>query len=119
MLIRYIKERRLIMRKVMMVISVVVAIFVAVAGCQSVGGYDVNEALMSNLVVNSYEGSSSLTIELLWDETQVLDEELAGLQLLKNIKINIHDLKMEDTYTMSMKGTFHFSKGEIPFQMTM
>jgi hypothetical protein len=103
--------------KIIIVLSAILALIIAVAGCQSIGALDINKALVSNLTVESFEGKSNVSVKLLWNEESVeWDEELAVLKLFKDFSLDVYDLKVQDMNTMSMKGSFHFIKGEIPFE---
>jgi hypothetical protein len=106
--------------RVMVICSAILLLFILLAGCQVVGGYDVNKALTSNLKVQSYEGKSSVSFEFMWDETYgELNDELAILKSLGEIRVDLYDVKMKDIHTMSAKGGLHFSRGEIPFFITL
>lgn len=106
--------------KPVIILSAILAMIIAITGCQSVGGLDINKALLSNLTAESYEGSSSVSVKLLWDEDAVeLAEEIAMLKLFDDINLDVYDFKKQDMNTMSMKGTFHFLRGEIPFAMNL
>lgn len=62
-----------------------------------------------------------MSLKLLWDEENAseLNEDLTMLKLFDDLKLDVYDFKMQDMNTMSMKGAFHFLKGEIPFAMSL
>lgn len=106
--------------KLSILLSLILSIIIVISGCQSIGGVDINKAFTSNMTTKSYEGQTTISVELMWDEELLAsDEDLAVIKLFENIKLDFFDVKLQDMYTMSMKGVFHFSKGEIPFELAM
>ncbi|MFX3632074.1 MAG: copper amine oxidase N-terminal domain-containing protein [Candidatus Pristimantibacillus sp.] len=80
---------------------------VIVAGCQAVGGVDFNAALKQSLKVTSMEGKQSLELKLLVNEQAYKDlpeEDLALIQLVSNLKLQIEDIKVQDASHASYKG---------------
>lgn len=80
---------------------------VVVAGCQAVGGVDFNTALKQSLKVTSMEGKQSLELKLLVNEQAYKDmpeEDLALIQLISNLKLQIEDIKVQDATHASYKG---------------
>ncbi len=93
---------------------------IVMTGCQAVGGLDINKALVSGLDVTSSEGSMSISVHMMTDNSSIRDPEAAKLlQLFNGAKLKVHSMKMQDVRTLSMKGDFSFSKGSIPFQLYM
>ncbi|WP_160644541.1 copper amine oxidase N-terminal domain-containing protein [Chengkuizengella marina] len=90
-------------------------------GCQSVGGVDINKALMSQFDVPTYEGSGEYSFEFIVDESEELSEDEAKmLEFLNNVKIIFSDIKVEDAFKQSMKGSIQLPALEaIPFEMVL
>ncbi|URN92628.1 MAG: copper amine oxidase N-terminal domain-containing protein [Candidatus Pristimantibacillus lignocellulolyticus] len=91
---------------------ILICSMIVLAGCQAIGGVDLNEALKRSLKVTSTEGKSSMEFKLhlnekalLEDEYFASDEELvAMLRLLSNVKVSLTEMKMQDEQNMSFKG---------------
>ncbi|HIW32704.1 MAG TPA: copper amine oxidase N-terminal domain-containing protein [Candidatus Paenibacillus intestinavium] len=111
-----------------LVALVLICSIVILAGCQAIGGVDINEALKKTLKVTSSEGNSSMEFKLNLNEEALIndeifaeDEELISiLRLISNVKVSITDMKMQDQNNISLKG--HLTLGdlsEIKFDMKM
>jgi len=97
-----------------------VMVMAIAAGCQAIGGIDLNKVLLSSMLeVNSMEGSSSVTIEFMLDDKEVEDrynaEELALLKSINPLKLNMDRVKMENREKMSVSGSLEITRGKIPF----
>jgi len=94
--------------------ALALAVIVAVAaGCQAVGGLDLNQVLKNTLKVESMEGNQTISFELLVDEEMLNDEEMAGFldeeekalfELLRKIQVELTDIKQQDREHVSMNG---------------
>jgi len=111
------------MKKQRSVLMVCVAFIMAfAAGCQAIAGVDMSKVLF-NPDLKSYEGTSTISLQLDYVPTKARDEEHAEEQammnLFKNAKIVMDSVRVEDDDTMSMEGTIDVSKGSVPFHVSM
>lgn len=86
---------------------------VFVAGCQAMGNVDFNKMLKNSLKVTSLEGKQSLELKLLLNEDAyegVPEEELALIQLISNVKVQLDDIKVQDQEHASYKGKLIFGE---------
>jgi len=91
-----------------------VPMFVA-AGCEPVGGVDVNKALLSSYEVDSREGTMSLAWNLEVDAAATDQESLELLELFGSGRLNVTEYKQADVHRASMEGVLELSKGKLPF----
>jgi len=95
-----------------LVAFILICSMIVLAGCQAIGGVDLNAALKNSLKVTSTEGNSSMEFKLhlneealLADEYFASDEELISLiRLISNVKVSVTEIKMQDQKNMSFKG---------------
>lgn len=74
----------------------------ALAGCQNVGGVNLNEALVFDLDNQSYEGEGSVSLQMSLDDSLSLDAETEQLlDIFSNSQWMITDYKQEDLSTCS------------------
>lgn len=102
-----------------LVCMMLAALLFMLAGCQDIGGVNLNQALLSGLDVQSYEGSQTVSLELNFDENGEAVKESPELLLFKNMQMVFSNIKMQDQKTMSMDGELRLSKGSVPFQISM
>ncbi|MDQ0115328.1 copper amine oxidase N-terminal domain-containing protein [Paenibacillus harenae] len=91
--------------KLMLLMLALVLVFVA--GCQAIGGVDLNAVLKNSLKVTSSESKQTVAFKLELDETafdDLTDEEIAIYKLLSNIELQLNDVKMEDSSNVSFNG---------------
>ncbi|NIK78457.1 hypothetical protein FHS15_003595 [Paenibacillus castaneae] len=88
-----------------------VFILVFVTGCQSVSNLDFNTVLHNALKVKSSESKQSIEMNLEWDETAAQgasQEETALIKLLSNMKLQLDNVKMQDSDHLSLDGNLIF-----------
>ncbi|MFF2885313.1 copper amine oxidase N-terminal domain-containing protein [Paenibacillus sp. NPDC057967] len=82
------------------------------AGCQSVGGLDLNQTLKNSLKTTSSESKSTLEFKLNLDEKAIkdaieneeaTDEDVALIRLFSNVKLELHQLQASHT-RLSVEG---------------
>ncbi|HEY0828261.1 MAG TPA: hypothetical protein VGE40_09210, partial [Bacilli bacterium] len=105
-------------------VSFIIVVLTVLAGCQAIGGLDINKALISNLDVLSSEGKASLSIELMLDDEEAAANETDAddvnlLKLFNKSSLNLFNMKMQDASTLSTDGEFVFNKGKIPFNLSL
>ncbi|MDF2650753.1 MAG: copper amine oxidase N-terminal protein [Paenibacillus sp.] len=97
-----------------------VALLVAIIGCQAVGGFDVNKALVESVVAKSMEGEGEFSLNLVVDEkTSVTPEKLAMLRLFEDTKVKFNSIKIENSTRLSVKGSVLIAKYNIPFEAAL
>ncbi|WP_274363890.1 copper amine oxidase N-terminal domain-containing protein [Paenibacillus thermotolerans] len=98
--------------------AILVVSMLAMAGCESVGGVNLNEALVSSINHDSSEGTFQLQWEFIRDESQKPDEETEKmLQTFGSGKLRLDELKSESATSASAKGTLTIPRGTVPFEM--
>ncbi|MDP5274326.1 copper amine oxidase N-terminal domain-containing protein [Chengkuizengella axinellae] len=100
-------------------IAFILLMSIVLAGCQSVGGVDINKALLSQYELTTYESDAEYSIEFIVDEeVEQTKEEKDLLKYLQNATITMDEIKSEDLYTQSMKGALQLPFiDKIPFEM--
>lgn len=106
-------------RRNVLLSSLLVLVLLVLAGCQPVGGLDVNKVLTNSFAVKSAESNQTITVELTPDHTGLTPEAQKVFDLFGNMKLTITDAKTEDPFHASMKGTLDYAKGSIPFQLSL
>jgi len=102
-----------------MVSFVLVGVLLLLAGCQPVGGIDINKVMSNSANVTSSQSKQTVTVELTRDLAAALSpEEQKLLDLFGTVKLNLSDVKMQDLQTVSVKGDFEYKNGRIPFTLT-
>jgi hypothetical protein len=97
-----------------------VAVLVIMSGCQAVNGLELNKVIQNALSVKSAEAAETISLELIPNPAvPPVDEEKRILELFSNVSLKLTDVKQEDYTRLSAKGVFEYSKGQIPFQMTV
>lgn len=97
-----------------------VVMLVVLAGCQSVSGVDLNKMIQNSTSIKSSQGSQSMTLELVPNSSASLtDEQKHMLDLFSNVKLKVTDMKQQDLTHVSVKGSFEYNKGQIPFVMVL
>lgn len=92
---------------------------VVLAGCQAIGGVDLNAALKQTLKVTSTEGNSSMEFKLHLNEEALKNDEffaeeeelVAIIRLISDVKLSITEMKMQDEKNISFKG--HLTLGDL------
>ncbi|CAG7647235.1 copper amine oxidase N-terminal domain-containing protein [Paenibacillus allorhizosphaerae] len=106
-------------RRTMLLSSLLVLVLLVLAGCQPVGGLDVNKVLTNSFSVKSAESNQTITLELTPDNTGLSPQAQKMFDLFGKMKLTVTDAKTEDRFHASMKGTLEYAKGQIPFQLAM
>ncbi|UKS26397.1 copper amine oxidase N-terminal domain-containing protein [Paenibacillus sp. HWE-109] len=99
--------------------SLVILMF-ALTGCQNLQGLDVSQAFQNSAAVKSGESRGSLQLELVpGDQTAFTANEKAIFNALKNVKLELTNVAMQDKQHLSVNGALTYSKGTIPFQASL
>ncbi|MCR8656986.1 copper amine oxidase N-terminal domain-containing protein [Paenibacillus endoradicis] len=111
-----------------LVALILICSLVILAGCQAIGGVDINAALKKSLKVTSTEGNSSMEFKLHFNEKALLEDEyfagdeefISMLRLFSNVKVSITDIKMQDQQNISFKGSLTLGDlSQINFELKM
>lgn len=100
------------------------AVVVIIAGCQAVSGIDLNRVLLNSLKVQKMESNSSISFQLLRNESAdyaegLSDEEEELLSLLSNITLQVDEAKQQDSKHMSMKGALKLGDLSIGYSLIL
>lgn len=96
------------------------AILVIVAGCQAVGGLDLNAVLKQTMKVTSMEGKQQIEVQLLFREAaleQMDEDEAAMAELLSQMKLEFSDMRMQDSDNLSVKGKLSMGDKSMTFDL--
>lgn len=102
-----------------MLLTVLLAVMMVwLAGCEAVGGTDLNQVLVDNLKRESYEGKGVVSLKLIPNEEAqepLLDDmlELLGHEMT----VRFDDMRVKNQSDMYIKGSFVYAQGEIGFAM--
>lgn len=96
----------------------IIALLLVLAGCQSVGGFDVNKALLGDLDVKSLE--SSMTLSMNAEPAEGISaEDKKMVDLINSFSLTISHAKQQDSEHISAEGTIGYKQMDIPFAFSM
>lgn len=99
-------------------IWLITAVLLFVAGCQSLGGLDLNRALLNGIQTTSMQQSATVSLHIKPDPNNPPDEPTqAMIDLLNDAALVLEQIKLESPERLSVKGHLALSKGSIPFQL--
>lgn len=94
------------------------AFVAALVGCQSLGGLELNRALLNGMDTQSLQQSATVSLHLELDpDKQPSEAGQAMTELLNGAKLELQSIKTENRERMSMQGQLTLAKGNIPFQL--
>ncbi|MFB9327610.1 copper amine oxidase N-terminal domain-containing protein [Paenibacillus aurantiacus] len=103
-----------------LLLAALAVVMVIVAGCQAVGGVDLNQMLKQSLKVDSYEGTESVEIKLVPSESKDVSKEDAEIaRMLANTKLQLTSVKLKDAEHGSVKGSLEFNGKRIGFEASI
>ncbi|TYP71349.1 copper amine oxidase N-terminal domain-containing protein [Paenibacillus methanolicus] len=103
-----------------LLLAALAVVMVIVAGCQAVGGVDLNQMLKQSLKVDSYEGTESVEIKLVPSDSEDVSEEDAEIaRMLSSTKLELTSVKMKDAENGSVKGNLEFNGKSIGFEASI
>jgi len=91
-----------------------------IVGCQSVGGFGLDNMLLKQLDVSKQESSQVLEVEIDVNEASLEGEEpelVKAVELFSKFKVNISHSKTDDAGKQWATGVLSFGKGDVPFTM--
>lgn len=95
-----------------------VVLLLVLAGCQPVGGFDVNKALLGDLDVKSSESSMTFSMN-----AEAIDgisaEDKKMVDLINSFSLSINNAKLQDSEHLSAQGTIGYKQLDIPFAFFM
>lgn len=95
-----------------------VALLLVLAGCQSVGGFDVNKALIGDVDVKSSE--SSMTFSMNAEPSEGISaEDKEMVDLINSFSLSISNAKLQENGNVSANGTIGYKQLNIPFSLFM
>lgn len=104
-------------RYITMLCGVLTLIMVVLAGCQTVGGIDLNKVLVNGLNIQSYEGEETISVDLTLNPLALSATEEAEASLFKNLKLSLTNIKGQDPKHLSADGAFSYANGTVPFKL--
>ncbi|WNR44944.1 copper amine oxidase N-terminal domain-containing protein [Paenibacillus roseipurpureus] len=97
-----------------------VIMLLTLTGCQTIQGLDIEQALLNSASLQSAEASASLKMDVLTSNTDKLsNEDKQMIALLKNLKIDLTSIIMQDKQHLSVDGAISYDKGSIPFRLAV
>ncbi|OCT15929.1 hypothetical protein A8709_09910 [Paenibacillus pectinilyticus] len=99
--------------------TALVIMLLTLTGCQAIQGLDVAQALQNSATIHSAESSGSLKLDILTSNTDGLSaDEKRIIDVLKDMKIDLTSIVMQDQQHVSVEGSLTYAKGSIPFLLT-
>ncbi|MCP3775113.1 copper amine oxidase N-terminal domain-containing protein [Paenibacillus sp. MZ04-78.2] len=97
------------------------AALVFTAGCQPLGGLDMNQAIENEWKTDTYEASLSMGLQYGVGDTSALSKsDKEGLPLWNGFQLNVSSLKVNrKEQTMSAKGSLSAAKLNLPFAVSL
>ncbi|WP_139990559.1 copper amine oxidase N-terminal domain-containing protein [Paenibacillus paridis] len=115
--------RKFTVRPSKLMILLLAFTLVFVAGCQAISNLDFNTVLKNAMKVTSSEGKQSVELKLLLDESLyegIPEEELALMKLVSSLKLQLDNVKAQDTSHVSFDGSLIFGNAaSIKFNLKM
>ncbi len=96
----------------------VLALLLILAGCQSVGGLDVNKALLGGLDVKSSESSTTFALNVV-PASGITSEDQEIIDLINSFSVNISHVKLQDNGNVSAAGSVAYKQSVVPFTFFM
>ncbi|GAA3405562.1 copper amine oxidase N-terminal domain-containing protein [Paenibacillus hodogayensis] len=94
------------------------AALAAIVGCQSLGGLELNRALLAGMNTKSVQQSLSISLHVEPEAGKETDEYTkAMIDELNATKLELQSVKMESQERMSIKGQLTVQKGTVPFHI--
>ncbi|WNS45716.1 copper amine oxidase N-terminal domain-containing protein [Paenibacillus sp. MMS20-IR301] len=94
------------------------AILLILAGCQTVGGFDVNKALLGDLDVKSSESSTTLSLNAV-PAAGISAEDQEIVDLINSFSLTLGSVKLQDNGNVSASGIVGYKQMQIPFSFFM
>ncbi|MBO7745186.1 copper amine oxidase N-terminal domain-containing protein [Paenibacillus sp. MWE-103] len=111
-----------ILRKKALGLLLLSLVVLVVAGCQAVGGVDLNAMLKQAVKVTAYEGNESVEFKLLMKDgaaDMLAGEEAELLKLVSDVKLTLTDVKTSEKDGMSATGNLALGAKNIGFALKM
>lgn len=97
----------------------VAAMLVIMTGCQSVGGLDINKAMLTSLDVKSSESSASIRFEAVPADRALSSEDKEAIEFINSLSLNVDRAIVQDANTVSIQGSVHYLDKKIPLHLSM
>ncbi|MBY9082260.1 copper amine oxidase N-terminal domain-containing protein [Paenibacillus sp. HN-1] len=94
----------------------ILALLLVLAGCQTVGGLDVNKALLGNLDVKSAEESVTFSMKAV-PAAGISDEDRKIVDLINSFSVQVNSLKLQENGDMSASGALALKGKTVPFSL--
>lgn len=107
------------MKKMKWLTVLVAAVMVILTGCQSVGGLDINKALLTSLDVTSSESRSNYRVELVAADRNVSSEDQEVIDFINSLSLNVDHGIVQDRETLSIQGSIQYQDKKLPMHVYM
>lgn len=81
----------------------ILALLLILSGCQSIGGFDVNKALLGDLDVKSSESSTAMTLNAV-PAAGITAEDREIIDLINSLSLTLGHVKVQDNGNVSATG---------------
>ena len=102
----------------MKLLAPLLALLLVLAGCDAVGGADLNKALTADLNARSSESNLTFSLEAL-PAAGATEEDLAIIEGLNSFALTIDSAKLQQDGTASASGVISYNDYEVPMSMYM
>ncbi|NQX43889.1 copper amine oxidase N-terminal domain-containing protein [Paenibacillus tritici] len=96
----------------------ILALLLILSGCQTVGGFDVNKALLGDLDVKSSESSTTMTLSAV-PAVSIRAEDREIVDLINSLSLSFGHVKLQDNGNVSATGVVGYKEMKIPFSFFM
>lgn len=94
----------------------ILALLLILSGCQAVGGFDVNKALLGDLDVKSSESSTTMTLSAV-PAAGITAEDREVVDLINSLSLTLGHVKVQDNGNVSATGVVGYKEFKIPFSL--
>ncbi|ANS73889.1 hypothetical protein AWM70_04305 [Paenibacillus yonginensis] len=94
------------------------ALLLVLAGCQPVGGFDVDKMLLGNAEVKSAESNLNLSLHF-EPNSSATKEDQECIELINSLSLKLDNVKIQNASKLSATGELDSSKFRIPFKISL
>lgn len=92
----------------------ILALLLILSGCQAIGGFDVNKALLGDLDVKSSESSTTMSLSAV-PAAGITAEDREVVDLINSLSLTLGHVKVQDNGNVSATGVVGYKELKIPF----
>lgn len=94
----------------------ILALLLILSGCQAIGGFDVNKALLGDLDVKSSESSTTMSLSAV-PAAGITAEDREVVELINSLSLTLGHVKVQDNGNVSATGVVGYKEFKIPFSL--